>query len=222
MGGGGQDNRSWAQTRVSGSGGRWRSVHSPVKTVALPPLRPRARGNHPRRGHGGAANKSAISRSGAREGAKGPASPPGLRRACAEVHTCARASLLTRTRARTRTCRRLATAAAKTGWLTTTRRARLGKLRAPVGESGGTCKKAHPSLARWSASLEVAARWRGAGDTFLPRLEGRGVHKREAAIVLTSVAPSRSVVRRCRVAVRLAGEEEEEAGGGASSGKKRK
>jgi hypothetical protein len=48
MGGGGQDDRSWAQTRVSGSGGRWRSVHSPVKRAAFPPLRPRARGNHPR------------------------------------------------------------------------------------------------------------------------------------------------------------------------------
>jgi hypothetical protein len=47
MGGGGQDDRSWAQTRVSGSGGRWRSVHSPVKRAALPPLRPHARGNHP-------------------------------------------------------------------------------------------------------------------------------------------------------------------------------
>jgi hypothetical protein len=64
--------------------------------------------------------------------------------------------------------------------------------------------------------------WRGAGDTILPQLEGRGVHKREAAIVLTSVAPGRSVVRRCSVAVWLAGEEEEEAGDGTSSGKKRK
>jgi hypothetical protein len=54
------------------------------------------------------------------------------------------------------------------------------------------------------------------------RLEGRGIHKREAAVVLTSVAPGRSVVHQCSVAVRLAGEEEEEAGGGASSGKKRK
>jgi hypothetical protein len=222
MGGGGQDDRSWAQTRVSGSGGRWRSVHSPVKRAALPPLRPCARSNHPRSGHGGAADRSAISRSGAREGAKGPASLPGLRRARAEVHACARASLLARTRARTRTRRRRATAAAKTGWLTTARRARLGKRRARVGEGGGTCKKAHPSLARWPASPAVAARWRGAGDMFLPRLEGRDVHSREAAIVLTSVAPGRSVVRRCRVAVRLAGEEEEEAGGGASSGKKRK
>jgi hypothetical protein len=60
------------------------------------------------------------------------------------------------------------------------------------------------------------------GDTILPRLEGQDVHKREAAIVLTSVAPGRGVVRRCRVTVWLAGEEEEEAGGGASSGKKRK
>jgi hypothetical protein len=222
MGGGGQDDRSWAQTRVGGSGGRWRSMHSPVKRAMLPPLRPCARGNPPRRGHGDAADRSANWRFGAREGAKGPASPPGLRRARAGVHACARASWLARTHARTRTRRRWATAAAKTGWLTTTRRARLGKRRARVGESGGTCKKAHPSLARWSASLEAAARWRGVGDTFLPRLEGRGIHKREAAIVLTSVAPSRSVVRRCRVAVRLAGEEEEEAGGGASSGKKRK
>jgi hypothetical protein len=54
------------------------------------------------------------------------------------------------------------------------------------------------------------------------RLDGRGIHKREAAVVLTSVAPGRSVVRRCSVAVQLAGEEEEEAGGVASSGKKRK
>jgi hypothetical protein len=204
MGGGGQDDRSWAQTRVSGSGGRWRSVHSPVKRAVLPPLRPHARGNHPRRGHGGAADRSAISRFGAREGAKGPASPPGLRRARAEVHACARASLLARTRARTRTRRRRATAAAKTGWLTTARRAKLGKRRARVGEGGDTYKKAHPSLARWPASPAAAARWRGAGDTFLPRLEGRGVHKREAVFILTSVAPGRSVVRRCSVAVRLA------------------
>jgi hypothetical protein len=54
------------------------------------------------------------------------------------------------------------------------------------------------------------------------RLDGRGIHKRGAAVVLTSVAPGRSVVHRCSVAVRLAGEEEEDAGGGASSGKKRK
>jgi hypothetical protein len=75
------------------------------------------------------------------------------------------------------------------GRLTTARRARLGKRRARVGEGGGTCKKAHPSLARWPASPAAAARRRGAGDTILPRLEGRGVHKREAVIVLTSVAP---------------------------------
>jgi hypothetical protein len=222
MGGGGQDDRSWAQTRVSGSGDRWRSVHSPVKRAAFPPLRPRARGNHPRGGHGGATDRSAISRSGVREGAKGPALPPGLRRACAGVHACGGASLLARTRARTRTRRRRATPAAKTGRLTTDRRARLGKRRARVGEGGVTCKKAHPSLARWTASPAAAVRWHGAGDTFLPRLEGRGVHKREAVIVLTSVAPGRSVVRRCSVAVRLAGEEEEEGGGGASLGKKRK
>jgi hypothetical protein len=54
------------------------------------------------------------------------------------------------------------------------------------------------------------------------RLDGRGIHKREVAVVLTSVAPGRSVVRRCSVVVQLAGEEEEEAGGGASSWKKRK
>jgi hypothetical protein len=54
------------------------------------------------------------------------------------------------------------------------------------------------------------------------RLDGCGVHKREVAIVLTSLAPSRSEARRCRGVVRLAGEEEEEAGSGASSGKKRK
>jgi hypothetical protein len=54
------------------------------------------------------------------------------------------------------------------------------------------------------------------------RLDGRGIHKREVAVILTSVAPGRSVVRRCSVVVQLAGEEEEEAGGGASSWKKRK
>jgi hypothetical protein len=177
MGGGGQDDRSWAQTRVSGSGGRWRSVHSPVKRVALPSLRPRARGNHPRRGHGGAADRSATSRSGARKGAKGPASPPGLRRARVGVHTCARATLFVRTRARTRTRRRRATSAAKTGWLTAAIRARLSKRRARVGEGGGTCKKVHPSLARWPTSPTAAVWWRGAGDTFPPWLEGRGVHK---------------------------------------------
>jgi hypothetical protein len=46
-----------------------------------------------------------------------------------------------------------------------------------------------------------------------------GNHKREAAVVLTSVATGRSAGRRCSVAVWLAGEEEEEVGGGASSGK---
>jgi hypothetical protein len=54
------------------------------------------------------------------------------------------------------------------------------------------------------------------------RLDGRGIHKTEIAVVHTSVAHGRSVVRRCSVAVQLAGEEEEEAGGGASSGKKGK
>jgi hypothetical protein len=177
MGGGEQDDHSWAQTRVSGSGGRWRCVHSPVKRAALPSLCPRARGNHPRRGHGGEADRSATLRSGARKGAEGPASPPGLRRARAGVHACARATLFVRTCARTRTRRRRATSAAKTGWLTTARRARLGKRRACVGEGGGTYKKVHPSLARCPASPAASARWRGAGDTFPPRLEGRGVHK---------------------------------------------
>jgi hypothetical protein len=48
------------------------------------------------------------------------------------------------------------------------------------------------------------------------------MHKREAVVVLTFVAPGRSAVRRCSEALRLASEEEEEAGGGTSSGKKRK
>jgi hypothetical protein len=69
-------------SNARGNGSRWRSVHSPVKRAALPTLRPRARGNPPRRGHGGAADRRANWRSGAREGAKGPASPPRLRRAC--------------------------------------------------------------------------------------------------------------------------------------------
>jgi hypothetical protein len=149
----------WRQTRRSqlgsarGNDGRWRSAHSPVKRAALPPLCPRARGNPPRRGHGGAADRSANWRSGAREGAKGPASPLGLRHARSGVHACARALRLARTRARTRTrmLRQRATAAAKTGWLPTARGARLGKRRARVGEGGGTCKKTRPSLARWPA-----------------------------------------------------------------------
>jgi hypothetical protein len=115
-------------SNARGNDGRWRSVHSPVKGAALPPLRPRAQGNPPQRGHGGAADRSANWRSGAREGAKGPASPPGLRHARAGVHASARASRLTRTRTRTR--RQRATAAAKTRWLPTARGARLGKRRA--------------------------------------------------------------------------------------------
>jgi hypothetical protein len=87
-----------------------------------------------------------------------------------------------------------ATAAAKTGWLPTARGARLGKRRASLGEGGGTCKKAHPSLARWPAS-PAAARGRGASGV-LPRLDGRGNHKRGVAGVLTSVATGRSEARR--------------------------
>jgi hypothetical protein len=67
----------WRRTRrpqlgsnARGNGGRWRSAHSPVKRTALPPLRPRARGNPPRRGHGGAGDRSTNWRSGAREGPK--------------------------------------------------------------------------------------------------------------------------------------------------------
>jgi hypothetical protein len=117
---------------------------------------------------------------------------PGLRRARTGVHACTRATLFVRTRAQTRTRRRGSTSAAKTGWLTTDRRARLGKRHAHVGEGGGTCKKLHPSLARWPASPAAAARWRGAGDMFLPRLEGRGVHKGQGVLVLTLVATGRS------------------------------
>jgi hypothetical protein len=38
MGGGGQGNRSRAQMRVCGSGGRWRGVHSQTKRTTLPSL----------------------------------------------------------------------------------------------------------------------------------------------------------------------------------------
>jgi hypothetical protein len=192
MGGGGHDDRSWTPSRVNG--GRWRSAHSPVKRAALPPLRARARGNPPWRGHGGADDRDANWRSDAREGAKGPASPPGLRRARVGVHACARASRLARTRARTRMRRQRATTAARTGWLPTARGARLGKRRARVGEGGGTCKKTRPSLAQWPASPATARR-RGATGV-LPRLDGRGVHKRGKTGVLTSVATGRSEARQ--------------------------
>jgi hypothetical protein len=92
MGGGGQGNRSRAQTRVCGSSGRWRGVHSPTKRTTLPSLRPRARSKLPRRGHGGAVDRNATSRVGTRKGAKGPASPSGLGCARAGVHACARAT----------------------------------------------------------------------------------------------------------------------------------
>jgi hypothetical protein len=92
MGGGGQGNRSRAQMRVCGSCGRWQGVHSPTKRTALPSLRPHARSKRPPRGHGGAADRNATSRSGARKGAKGPASPSGLGRVHAGVHARARAT----------------------------------------------------------------------------------------------------------------------------------
>jgi hypothetical protein len=66
-------------------------------------------------------------------------------------------------RTRTRPARRGA-AGSTTGNVRRTRRhktARLKNRRACVGEGGGTCKKAHPSLAQWPAS-PAAARRRGA------------------------------------------------------------
>jgi hypothetical protein len=84
-------------------------------------------------------------------------------------------------------------------------------------KAAAPARNSHPSLARRPAS-PAAARRRGASGV-PPRLDGRGIHKRGAAVVLTSVATGRSAVRRCSVAVRLADEEEEEEGGGVSSGK---
>jgi hypothetical protein len=145
-------------------------VLSPVKRAALPPLHPRARGNPPRRGHGGAGDEVGDLEVRRKRRAKGPASPPGLRCASAGVHACARALRPARTRARTRTrCERAGNGAAatKTGWLPTARGARLGRWRAHVGEGGDTCKKTRPSLARWPASpaavrsggRSASARW---------------------------------------------------------------
>jgi hypothetical protein len=85
-------------------------------------------------------------------------------------------------------------AATKIGRRPTARGGWLGGRRACVGEGGSTCKKLRPSLARWPAS-PAAARRRGAAGV-PPRLEGRGVHKREEAGVLTSVATGRSEARR--------------------------
>jgi hypothetical protein len=113
---------------------------------------------------------------------KGPASPPGLQRARAGVHACARVSRPARTRARTRSgCERDANALARRGGdqdgrLPTARGGWLSGRRARVGEGGGTCKKMGPSLARWPASPAVARRRGAAGVP--PRLEGRGVHRR--------------------------------------------
>jgi hypothetical protein len=92
--------------------------------------------------------------------------------------------------------------------------------RACVDVGSGTCKKSssQPGTKAGITSGGAVARRRGASGV-PPRLDGRGIHKREAAVVLTSVAPSRSAVCRCSEAVRLAGEGEEEEGGGASSGK---
>jgi hypothetical protein len=89
--------------------------------------------------------------------------------------------------------RRHGAAATKTGRLPTARGGWLGGQRARVDEGGDTCKKMRPSLARWPAS-PAAARLRGAAGV-PPRLEGRGVHKREEAGVLTSVATGQSGAR---------------------------
>jgi hypothetical protein len=78
-------------------------------------------------------------------------------RACWGARLC-EGDVPARTHARTRTRRRRVTSAATTGWLRTARRSRLGKRRARVGEGGGTYKKFHPSLARWTTSQAVAAR----------------------------------------------------------------
>jgi hypothetical protein len=92
--------------------------------------------------------------------------------------------------------------------------------RARVDVGSSTCKKSSSQSGTKAGITSGGAAARSIGVP--PQLDGRGIHKREAVVVLTSVAPGRSAVRRCSEAVRLAGEEEEEAGGGASSGKKRK
>jgi hypothetical protein len=91
MGGGGQGNRSRAQTSVCGSGGRWRGVHSPTKRTALPSVTACAK-QTPTARPWWCTDRNATSRVGARKGAKGPASPCRLGRAHAGVHTCARAT----------------------------------------------------------------------------------------------------------------------------------
>jgi hypothetical protein len=128
-GGGGQSNRSQAQTRVCGSDDRWRGVHSPTKKGGAPfsatacvkqasTTRPWRRGRQER---------NIVARSGARKRAKGPASPSGLGRVRAGVHAYVRATCLHR-RARERE-RAGVGPHRRPGrwWHTTARRARKGR-----------------------------------------------------------------------------------------------
>jgi hypothetical protein len=155
------------------SGDRGRGVPSP--------WRPCARPTWSRRGHGGAALLGTATRGGA--GAKMDQRPGLASRVTARAcwGTRLREGVAARTDARanahaTRT-RRHGAAATKTGRFPTARGGWLGGRRARVDEGGGTCKKMCPSLARWPAS-QAAVRRRGAVGV-PPRLEGRGVHKRE-------------------------------------------
>jgi hypothetical protein len=86
--------------------------------------------------------------------------------------------------------------------------------------SARRCRQRHLQeilIPAWHEGRHHQRRRRASGVP--PRLDGRGIHMRGAVVVHTSVATGRSAVRRCSVAVRLAGEEEEEEGGSASSGK---
>jgi hypothetical protein len=162
------------------------------------PWRPCARPTWSRRGHGGAAFLCTAARDGA--GTKMDQRPGLASRVTAGA--CWGARLREGVEARTdasanahamRT-RRHGAAATKTGRLPTARGGWLGERRARVGEGGSTYKKMRPSLARWPASPAAVRRCGAAGVP--PRLEGRGVHKREEPGVLTSVATGRSGARR--------------------------
>jgi hypothetical protein len=205
--------------RVHG-GGRVRSRRPRTWCPLSSPTRYGARGSRRRRGRGGAVWSSTAAAYYARGKGQGSTWPPRDRHArvlgCTVMRGVGLAKRRVRAQARTRTRPARRGVVDSKGIARRARRHRKARLR----KRRALTKAAAPArscIPAWHEGRHHQRRRGGAVHSTPARWPGN--HKREAAVILTSVATSRSEGRQCSVAVRLASEEEEEEGGGASSGK---
>jgi hypothetical protein len=198
-GGGEQGSRGWARTKAVVGEHRWRGVHgTAAKTVLPSPAAACTRQTSTARAMAARrANRGNVpARSGARKREGPKARPCLLRVACvrAGVHDCAKAALLLEhARERERTGVGTTTAGQSGGGATTPKRNKEGSadgVRALVKAAAPARKASQPG--------SMAGITNGGGAVVRcerrvpPRLEGRGVHRWQGKLVLTSVATGRS------------------------------